>query len=83
MATELDMQENLRKIERFFKMDVSIKQGLIDIALNEIDRYNTDSIIAYADKIYDQFEQMKYYILQIISMYGFGEDIDKLIRDRK
>lgn len=82
MATELEMQENLKKIEKFFGIDMRIKQELIDVAPSEIDGYNQESMMAYSDKLYEQFEEMEYQILQIINMYGFGEVVHGLIKEK-
>jgi len=82
MVTELEMQENLKKMEKFFKVDMSIKQALMDIAPVEADGYNKESIILYADKMYQQFEEMEYQILQMFNMYEFDENTVKIVQDK-
>ena len=71
------MQENLKKVEQFFKYDLEVKKILHDCVLKETDSYNNEYLSIYKDKLYNSLKDLEFYILRIIDLFFSDESLKK------
>lgn len=64
------MEENLKKLEHFFKTDIMIKKTLILNAHPNVNSaYNIQSLIKYSDKLEDEIKYMFSQIKSVIKNF--------------
>ena len=66
------MEENFKKIETFFKLNLSIKKELLRVAPNESDNYNMDTRIKYGDRLYFSLQDIEGYFLNILELLNLS-----------
>ena len=59
------MEEKLNKLKKFFDYDMKIKRILYECAPDAADGYNSDYSMMYANKLYEAFEDIEFYIISI------------------
>ncbi|MDD2469589.1 MAG: hypothetical protein PHI22_01480 [Bacilli bacterium] len=73
------MEENLEKIELFFDCDMKIKKIMYDLALNDEDTYDQESLIKYEDKLFKGLDTIEFYLTKILLLFGSnGTDLTPL-----
>jgi hypothetical protein len=55
-----EQEENLKKLEKFFDLDMKVKQEMVDMAPNVINEYDEDAIIKYVDNVFRSLDKIKY-----------------------
>lgn len=63
------MNEDLEKLEKFFKYNMDIKTSMSTCAYNETDAYNDEYRSIYADRLFDELMSIKFSILKIAELY--------------
>ena len=77
------MEENLKNIEKFLKLNLEVKDLLLKSAPNEEDNYNLDSIAKYADKLYFNLLELKdmfFICCDLLQISYIKENLDKLFK---
>ena len=73
-------QENLHKMEKFFKYNIEIKKILFDAMPKETDKYNKDTIMDYSDKLFKAINDIEYYIENVLDSFSFSKDEQKYFK---
>lgn len=68
------MQENLDKMQKFFKYNMEIKKILYNAIPKETDKYNKETIMEYSDKLFQAINDVEYYINVILHNFDFLEN---------
>ncbi len=55
-----EQEENLKKLENFFDLDMKVKQEMVDMAPNIVNEYDEDAIIKYVDNVFRSLDKIKY-----------------------
>jgi hypothetical protein len=55
-----EQEENLKKLEKFFDLDMKVKQEMINMAPNIVNEYDEEAIINYVDNVYRSLDKIKY-----------------------
>lgn len=76
------MEENLVKIENFFRLDLKIKDLLCKCKPEELNTYNDELGIKYGEKLLDVLEIIKDCFYQMILEMNLGNDIEKIVNER-
>lgn len=63
------MNEDLEKLEKFFKYNMDVKKSMSFCAYNSADSYNEEYRSMYADKLFDELMSIKVSILKIAELY--------------
>jgi len=77
------MEEQLKNIETFFKLNLEIKNLMLKCAPNDTDNYNMDSSIKYGDKLYFAIEDIKDMFIKlfnILNINHLSDYLDKLFK---
>lgn len=74
------MQENLEKMQKFFKYNLEIKNILYNTMPKETDKYNKESIMEYSDKLFKAINDIEYYIDVTLNNFDFSEEDKKYFR---
>lgn len=64
------MEEQLKKIEKFFDLDLRIKNSLFDLAPKEIDSYDTESKMKYISNLIEKLKYIKRMLEDISQDFG-------------
>lgn len=75
------MEDNFKKLELFFKINLEIKNIMVKSAPSSEDNYSTDSRIKYGDKLYFALEDLKYLferLFKILNNEYLVNHLDKL-----
>lgn len=83
------MEENLEKIEKFFKYNLKIKQILADCqppinyaASRSNNIFNIDyTIVQFAKKMYQSLEDIEFYITRILEMFEYKAEDKKYVKE--
>lgn len=75
------MQENLEKMQKFFKYNLKIKNILYNTMPNEIDKYNKESIMDYSDKLFKAINDIEYYIDVTLNNFNFSYEDKKYLNN--
>ena len=62
------MEDKLKNIEKFFELNLEIKNTMLKCAANKMDNYNMDSRMKYGDKLYFALEDMLEMFLKILKI---------------
>jgi len=74
------MEDKLNKLKKFFDYNMKIKRVLYESASNKyMDGYDTSYSMDYADKLYNAFEDIEYYMVTISTMF-LSEDYQRYIK---
>ena len=68
------MQENLDKMEKFFKYNLEIKRLLHSIVPVELNGYNKEYIMEYSDKLFQAINDIEYYINVTLENFEFSSN---------
>lgn len=77
------MEQNLKNIEEFFKLNLKIKNILLNCAPNPEDNYNNNSVIKYGDKLYFELLDLNSYFIkmcEILNLGSLNKYIDNLFK---
>lgn len=66
----MEINSNIKKMETFFDDDLKVKKLLNEVIPNEMDFYNADSKLKYADKVLEHLNKIESYINRIIINYN-------------
>ena len=67
--------QNLKRLEEFFKRDMNIKTALMQIAPREIDDYDEESRIKYIDMLYKELNHFEKEFKNIVESFGLGQNV--------
>ncbi len=67
------MEENLNKIELFFDYNMKIKKLMYDVAFNDEDGYNQESLIEYENRLFKALNAIETYLTKILLMFNYDE----------
>ena len=70
------VQDNLQKMERFFKYNLNIKKILFETNPKEEYGYSKDSIIEYSERLFKVLNDIEYYMETMLDLFSFL-DVDK------
>lgn len=74
------MEDKLGKLKKFFDYNMKIKKVLYDSSSNKyMDGYDTSYSVDYADKIYNAFEDIEYYMTTIANLF-LSDDCQKYVK---
>lgn len=74
------MEDKLEKLKKFFDYNLKIKRVLYESASNKyMDGYDTSYSVEYADKLYNAFEDIEYYMTTIANLF-LSEDYHKYVK---
>jgi len=65
------MEENLKRLEKFFKYNLEIKEILHNCVF--INTNDDKSLTNYKDRLYQSLKNIEYYLIQIIEMFFYSE----------
>lgn len=68
------MEENLNRMERFFKYNLEVKHILHQTVPKEENLYNKEYSIEYSDKMFKAINDIEYYINVMMKDYNFSKD---------
>lgn len=77
------MNDNFKNIEKFFKINLDIKELMMRCAPNEEDNYSVDSRIKYGDKLYFALEDIQDLfkdLFNILNVNYLKEDLEKFFK---
>ena len=78
------MDDNLKNIETFFKLNMEIKKLMFKCAPNDTDNYNIDFRIKYGDKLYFALEDMLDYfkkLFNILNINHLNNDLENFFKN--
>ena len=76
------MDNNLEKIERFFKYDLEVKKILNNIVPNEKDFYSDEYRMKYVDKLFKSLDDISFYINNMMGDYLVYNDTVNLFNKK-
>ena len=63
------MNDGIKKIEDFFKYDLKVKELLNDVIPKQIDFYDNESKIKYADKVLGSLKKIELFMNKMFLSY--------------
>lgn len=84
---EKQTQENIetrniyKALQNFLIMDIKIKEDMFKLAPNELDEYNEESRMKYADKLADFVNEMQIQFNDISKEFDFGLEVSEAINN--
>ena len=73
------MNENFKKIEYFFELDLVIKEMISNSFPNILDKNDIDELEAYEKKLTSMLNKIELYLYRIVKLLNLNEDYDKQI----
>lgn len=73
------MDENLQKIDNFFKIDLIIKNIIHSSFPNSADKNNPEALIEYSKRLYNNLDKIESMFLRIINSFSLGTFIESYI----
>lgn len=67
-------QENLERMEKFFKYNLNIKQILHQVVPKKENKYNQDYLIEYSDQLEKALNDIEYYLSSILEKFNFPDN---------
>lgn len=73
------MNENFKKIEYFFELDLVIKEMISNSFPNILDKNDIDELETYEKKLTSMLNKIELYLYRIVKLLNLNEDYDKQI----
>lgn len=73
------MNENFKKIEYFFELDLIIKEMISNSFPNILNKNDIDELEAYEKKLTSMLNKIELYLYRIVKLLNLNEDYDKQI----
>lgn len=74
------MDNNLKKVEEFFKYDEVVKKILFDCIPCEEDRYSKETLFERGEKLYKAIDDLEYYFDKIVTLFGYDNTYKEYIK---
>ena len=72
--------EKLEALKKFIKIDLDIKNELMQLAPTPTDDFDESTRIAYVDRVYDSLKDFEYQFQSSLKGFKMGKDIDETIK---